>query len=150
MPSPSSSKLFTPIVLGALKLKHRCVCNVLLTHFFLTVLHEFSVVLAPLTRNRATKSTKHPRTWYPDALNVEYYTQRATKGGLLITEATYVYSNYQSDIHELIHHNFFQIHKRPGIWRGRRSRYLHRRAKVWMEEGRRFSPRQRWSVRHAM
>ncbi|KAF8168449.1 putative 12-oxophytodienoate reductase [Crassisporium funariophilum] len=66
---PSNSKLFTPVVLGALKLDHR-------------------VILAPLTRNRGTKSSKCPRTWYPDELNVEYYTQRATHGGLLITEAT--------------------------------------------------------------
>ncbi|PPQ79606.1 hypothetical protein CVT25_003486 [Psilocybe cyanescens] len=69
MSSPASSKLFTPVLLGALSLKHR-------------------IVLAPLTRNRATQSTKHSRTWYPDELNVEYYTQRATEGGLLISEAT--------------------------------------------------------------
>ncbi|KAF4622908.1 hypothetical protein D9613_001492 [Agrocybe pediades] len=48
----------------------------------------FSVVLAPLTRNRATKSLKHLHTWFPDELNVEYYTQRATPGGLMISEAT--------------------------------------------------------------
>ena len=48
------------------------------------------VVLAPLTRCRATKSEKYPRTWFPDDLNVEYYCQRATTGGLLISEATFV------------------------------------------------------------
>ncbi|KDR68716.1 hypothetical protein GALMADRAFT_129047 [Galerina marginata CBS 339.88] len=69
MAAPANSKLFSPLVLGAFKLQHR-------------------VVLAPLTRNRATKSEKHPRTWYPDVLNVEYYIQRATPGGLLISEAT--------------------------------------------------------------
>ncbi|KAF8972559.1 hypothetical protein BDZ97DRAFT_1781622 [Flammula alnicola] len=69
LPSSANSKLFTPLVLGAFKLEHR-------------------VVLAPLTRNRGTKSQKHSRTWYPNQLNVEYYTQRATHAGLLISEAT--------------------------------------------------------------
>ncbi|KJA21916.1 hypothetical protein HYPSUDRAFT_87706 [Hypholoma sublateritium FD-334 SS-4] len=65
----AKSKLFTPVIFGALELEHR-------------------VVLAPLTRCRATKSEKYPRTWFPDDLNIEYYCQRATNGGLLISEAT--------------------------------------------------------------
>jgi len=44
---------------------------------------EHRVVLAPLTRNRAAEPTLTPQ-----AMNVEYYSQRASKGGLLITEAT--------------------------------------------------------------
>ncbi|KAH9245933.1 hypothetical protein BASA81_016573 [Batrachochytrium salamandrivorans] len=54
--------MFTEVKLGALKLSHR-------------------VVMAPLTRTRATD------TFAPASTAVEYYTQRATKGGLLITEA---------------------------------------------------------------
>lgn len=70
-----SSKLFEPLTIGngKIKLDHR-------------------VVLAPLTRNRGTplnsKSTlENPnRIWLPNDLMVEYYTQRASKGGLIITE----------------------------------------------------------------
>ena len=62
-PHPS---LFQPISLGSIDLKHR-------------------VVLAPLTRNRATTPGN-----IPNDLNVEYYHQRASDGGLLITEATQV------------------------------------------------------------
>ncbi|KAJ3486698.1 hypothetical protein NLI96_g4054 [Meripilus lineatus] len=62
----SLSKLFTPIKVGDLALKHR-------------------VVLAPLTRYRNT--LEH----VPTDLSVEYYSQRAsTPGTLLITEATAV------------------------------------------------------------
>jgi NADPH2 dehydrogenase len=62
----SSSKLFRPIQVGNLTLKHR-------------------VVLAPLTRFRATRSHA------PGPLAVEYYSQRASAPGtLLITEATLV------------------------------------------------------------
>ncbi|KDQ57987.1 hypothetical protein JAAARDRAFT_155650 [Jaapia argillacea MUCL 33604] len=64
----SSSKLFTALEVGAVRLSHR-------------------VVLAPLTRNRGTPSQTFERTWYPDALHILYYSQRATPGGLLITEA---------------------------------------------------------------
>ena len=59
-----SSKLFTPLKIGAYTLSHR-------------------VVMAPLTRMRATKGTNAP-----NALNAEYYGQRATKGGLIICEAS--------------------------------------------------------------
>ena len=41
------------------------------------------IVLAPLTRNRATEPDLCPH-----GDHVEYYTQRASEGGLLITEAT--------------------------------------------------------------
>ena len=60
----SSSKLFQPIKVGDLNLKHR-------------------VVLAPLTRNRANAKHVH------GDLAVEYYRQRANEPGtLLVTEAT--------------------------------------------------------------
>jgi len=56
--------LFDPLQLGAMTLKHR-------------------VVMAPLTRMRA----KQPGD-IPHELNALYYSQRASEGGLLITEAT--------------------------------------------------------------
>ncbi|KAI1028455.1 hypothetical protein LB503_002204 [Fusarium chuoi] len=71
----ASSKLFTPLDIGNGKvhLKHR-------------------IIHAPLTRNRGTpvnpKSTpeKPNRLWVPNDLMVEYYSQRATDGGLIISE----------------------------------------------------------------
>ncbi|KAI9004869.1 hypothetical protein CLU79DRAFT_850125 [Phycomyces nitens] len=60
-----STALFTPIQVGASLLKHR-------------------VVLAPLTRMRATADH------VPVPLMAEYYQQRATEGGLLIAEATFI------------------------------------------------------------
>jgi N-ethylmaleimide reductase len=56
--------LFTPLKLGALELKHR-------------------IVMAPMTRMRSAQPGN-----IPHALNAEYYGQRASVGGLLITEAT--------------------------------------------------------------
>ncbi|KAI1213967.1 FMN-linked oxidoreductase [Annulohypoxylon truncatum] len=71
----SQSKLFQPLAIadGKITLKHR-------------------IVLAPLTRNRGTpysESTpeKPNRIWVPNNLMVDYYSQRATDGGLLISEA---------------------------------------------------------------
>jgi len=58
------SRLWKPLKLGRNQLSHR-------------------VVLAPLTRMRASNNT-------PNDLHVEYYKQRATEGGLLITEATFI------------------------------------------------------------
>ncbi|MCW5704532.1 MAG: alkene reductase, partial [Bradyrhizobium sp.] len=56
--------LFSPVQIGPYQLKHR-------------------VVLAPLTRMRASKPSLAPRP-----LNAEYYAQRSTSGGLLIAEAS--------------------------------------------------------------
>ena len=56
--------LFSPLQVGPFRLKHR-------------------VVMAPLTRMRAERSSFAPR-----ALNAEYYGQRATPGGLIIAEAS--------------------------------------------------------------
>jgi N-ethylmaleimide reductase len=55
--------LFSPLAVGATTLAHR-------------------VVMAPLTRMRAGPCN------VPTAMNAEYYGQRASKGGLLISEAT--------------------------------------------------------------
>ncbi len=60
----NTDPLFQPANLGALALKHR-------------------VVLAPLTRMRAQQPGDLPYD-----LHAEYYSQRASEGGLVITEAT--------------------------------------------------------------
>src|ERR1700693_3061157 len=56
--------LFSPLQIGPYRLDHR-------------------VVMAPLTRMRAERSSFAPRE-----LNAEYYKQRATPGGLIIAEAS--------------------------------------------------------------
>jgi 2,4-dienoyl-CoA reductase-like NADH-dependent reductase (Old Yellow Enzyme family) len=74
-PKGASSALFTPLKIGngTLTLSHR-------------------VVLAPLTRNRGVPLNPNAtpdepnRVWYPDSLITEYYVQRTTPGGLLISE----------------------------------------------------------------
>ncbi|WP_338121137.1 hypothetical protein [Burkholderia multivorans] len=58
--------LFSPLRLGPLTLAHR-------------------VVMAPLTRMRAGLPGN-----VPHALNVEYYRQRASQGGLIISEGTQI------------------------------------------------------------
>jgi N-ethylmaleimide reductase len=63
--SSATPKLFTPFKLGEFELPNR-------------------IVLAPLTRNRATRGTDAP-----NALNVEYYRQRAS-AGLIVTEASQI------------------------------------------------------------
>lgn len=62
----STEALFEPLAVGPLKLSHR-------------------VVMAPLTRMRATAPGE-----YPNAMNAEYYEQRASSGGLIIAEASQV------------------------------------------------------------
>jgi len=57
-------KLFTPLKLGAIALKHR-------------------VIMAPLTRTRSPSGI-------PNENVVKYYGQRASDGGLLISEATHI------------------------------------------------------------
>ena len=64
----TKSLLFQPLKLGAVTVSHR-------------------IALAPLTRNRGIPSKKHKHTWIPNDVITEYYTQRATEGGLLIGEA---------------------------------------------------------------
>jgi N-ethylmaleimide reductase len=65
-PEDTQKKLFTPVRIGPITLKHR-------------------VVMPPLSRLRA-----HKLTGVPSDLMVEYYGQRASDGGLIITEATAV------------------------------------------------------------
>jgi N-ethylmaleimide reductase len=60
----TEKKLFTPVKIGPVTLKHR-------------------VVMAPLTRSRSTQPGD-----IPGDLMLEYYTQRASDGGLIISEAT--------------------------------------------------------------
>jgi N-ethylmaleimide reductase len=60
----SEYKLFTPVQIGLVALKHR-------------------VVMAPLTRSRSDQPGD-----IPGDLMLEYYTQRASDGGLIISEAT--------------------------------------------------------------
>lgn len=60
------TNLFSPLRVGSLELSHR-------------------VVMAPLTRLRSTQPGD-----VPNAMNARYYGQRASKGGLLITEATQI------------------------------------------------------------
>ena len=55
--------LFSPVTIGPASLKHR-------------------VVMAPLTRSRSVQLGD-----VPGDLMVEYYSQRASDGGLIITEA---------------------------------------------------------------
>jgi N-ethylmaleimide reductase len=60
------SKLFSPIRIGAIDISHR-------------------VVLAPMTRMRADLPGN-----VPSDLMTKYYRQRASQGGLMITEATFI------------------------------------------------------------
>ena len=64
MSAPARLKLFTPVQVGAVALSHR-------------------VVMAPLTRQRSEQPGD-----VPNPLMVEYYGQRASDGGLIVTEAT--------------------------------------------------------------
>jgi 2,4-dienoyl-CoA reductase-like NADH-dependent reductase (Old Yellow Enzyme family) len=62
------SLLFQPLTLGSMTVKHR-------------------IALAPLTRNRGKVSGAVKGTWYPWQIQEDYYVQRATDGGMLISEA---------------------------------------------------------------
>ncbi|EKJ78972.1 hypothetical protein NXS19_013328 [Fusarium pseudograminearum] len=61
-----TAKLFTPAKVGNVELKHR-------------------MVLAPLTRLRADKTTAVPADFA-----AEYYAQRSSDGGLLVSEGTFI------------------------------------------------------------
>jgi N-ethylmaleimide reductase len=62
--TPSVRKIFSPVQIGAITLGHR-------------------IVMAPLTRSRSVQPGD-----VPGDLMVEYYRQRASEGGLIISEAT--------------------------------------------------------------
>jgi N-ethylmaleimide reductase len=64
MNTQKNPKLFTPVQLGSLKLKHR-------------------VVMAPLTRSRSEQPGG-----IPSDMMVQYYSDRASDGGLIVGEAT--------------------------------------------------------------
>lgn len=64
MVTNTHDKLFTPVQIGAITLKHR-------------------VVMPPLSRLRA-----QPGSGIPSDLMLDYYNQRASDGGLILTEAT--------------------------------------------------------------
>ena len=72
---PEDSALFRPLTIanGNITLRHR-------------------IIHAPLTRNRGVPETpvstaETPnRVWIPGDLVIDYYSQRATEGGLLISE----------------------------------------------------------------
>jgi N-ethylmaleimide reductase len=64
--STQTQKLFSPVQLGAINLSHR-------------------VAMAPLTRQRSEQPGD-----VPGPLMVEYYGQRASEGGLIVSEATTV------------------------------------------------------------
>jgi N-ethylmaleimide reductase len=66
MKGTEMSKLFSPIRIGAIDLSHR-------------------IVLAPLTRMRADLPGN-----LPNELMATYYSQRASQGGLMIAEATFI------------------------------------------------------------
>ncbi|KAE8645810.1 hypothetical protein Csa_017315 [Cucumis sativus] len=74
---PTAPDLFTPYKMGNFNLSHR-------------------IVLAPLTRQRSYNNV-------PQQYAILYYSQRTTKGGLLIAEATGVSDTAQGHI---ILHNF--------------------------------------------
>ena len=66
MTVPLRSHLFTPVQIGPITLKHR-------------------VVMAPLTRSRSEQPGN-----IPGALMLEYYAQRASDGGFIVSEGTSV------------------------------------------------------------
>src|ERR1700704_4525092 len=59
-----ANKLFTPIQVGSMELEHR-------------------VVMAPLTRSRSVQPGS-----IPGELMLDYYSQRASEGGLIVSEGT--------------------------------------------------------------
>src|SRR3981081_3970735 len=75
MDKQADKKLFTPVQVGPLTLKHR-------------------VVMPPMSRLRA-----QPGTGIPSDLQLEYYTQRASDGGLIITEATAIAASARGYYH---------------------------------------------------
>ena len=64
MKTLGANKLFTPIQVGSMELEHR-------------------VVMAPLTRSRSVQPGS-----IPGDLMLEYYSQRASEGGLIVSEGT--------------------------------------------------------------
>ena len=83
--------LFNPVTIGALPLRHR-------------------IVMAPMTRIRADRNTLAPTID-----NATYYGQRASKGGLIITEAVHISPEGTPiwTIYQNVRDDGGQV---PGIW----------------------------------
>jgi N-ethylmaleimide reductase len=64
MKTQSANNLFTSVRIGSMELEHR-------------------VVMAPLTRSRSVQPGS-----FPGDLMLEYYSQRASDGGLIVSEGT--------------------------------------------------------------
>jgi 2,4-dienoyl-CoA reductase-like NADH-dependent reductase (Old Yellow Enzyme family) len=123
----SESALFKPLKIanGKIELSHR-------------------VVLAPMTRNRCVpfnseSTVENPnRLWYPDELVAHYYSQRTTKGGLLISEGIAPSLQVRSAI-SFAGASFLyeetRLTKRSG-WRYARNTWpFHTRTCRWLEKG---------------
>lgn len=87
----TDNPLFNPVTLGALPLRHR-------------------IVMAPMTRIRADRDTLAPTTD-----NTTYYGQRASEGGLIITEAVHISPEGTPiwTIYQNVRDDGGQV---PGIW----------------------------------
>jgi hypothetical protein len=116
-----SSKLFAPLQIGhgKIELQHR-------------------VILAPLTRNRGVPlredtSETINRIWYPDDLVATYYAQRATKGGLLVSEGIAPNLEACSDFIILEHYT----NSIEGKWSACCSRALPSKPSLWLAESNR-------------
>lgn len=113
------SKLFTPLRIGDITLKHR-------------------VIMAPLTRTRCFEHI-------PTDMVVEYYSQRATDGGLLISEGTHTSVMV---CYILFHFLAIDYSGIKCFDLGRkfcgRAWNLHPRAETCLEKGDRWSSRKGW------
>ena len=87
----TDNPLFNPVTIGALPLRHR-------------------IVMAPMTRIRADRTTLAPTID-----NATYYGQRASKGGLIITEAVHISPEGTPiwTIYQNVRDDGGQV---PGIW----------------------------------
>lgn len=108
--------LFQPLRMGSLSLKHR-------------------VIQAPCTRMRSTKESDG--IFVPNDLNVEYYSQRASDGGLMLTEATPI-----SRLVSIYPCYTWNITNPSGCWLSGCSWYFHSIPDCRLEKGHRRSARQ--------
>ena len=122
-PTHADSALFTPIAInnGKIQLAHR-------------------VILAPLTRNRGTplkreSTAEDPnRVWLPNEMMAEYYGQRASKGGLMITEGVPPSLEVCLLCSVFVFFSFFFFRLFPVVFWGEVPC-------CWVEQGRSLSPR---------
>jgi 2,4-dienoyl-CoA reductase-like NADH-dependent reductase (Old Yellow Enzyme family) len=102
----ADTAVFTPLQLGATRLEHR-------------------IVQAPLTRMRAVRESDNVFA-HGDAA-VEYYSQRASKGGLQLTEAT----NISRGVRYSLDRKYYA--DKLGFWIPRRPRSFHSNTTSWVE-----------------